>query len=604
MSASPYDYSIQFIITGIGQAQPPVGPVVCDAQILSVEIIQPESAPGASDAIIKIHATSSYGPISYSLNAGANYQVSDTFTGLTGGLYTAYIIDDNDCTASLQFAVPVLSALLVDGPDVQVSIGNFSRWNAAFNPVVFKYQRKDFQVVSVINQSGINKTRVQVNANLTGVAVGDLVYINAAPYNQVATVLTVVNSNTIVLDIPFTANAASGFVNINRLRKNYRVDTVIKYFDKITDTFQEATSRNTPNRTGLVTADISTFLQSILRTTDESDYTQLNFRDDNLSASYTIKYAEVWDGKTAEYVEIEDPYYVTFAARQLGDLYGGNMGEFVPFANETNPDKLAKFVTDFKEPVYTQGYPFDLSFIYSENILGLPIQINIDLLDINRNVIGDGSDAFLLNEDQSFLLNEDASKLIIYKGGGLYGLPEKLGLNRLLIASNYADDVYYLRIRLFYMLNGQPKYITQTQIVKINKDCDDHTVYMRWIGKTGSWNYYAFGYNQIVDLDVQNAQIIKQFVTDWQNQLGIEKVLGKSAGKKITVTAEDMPVDEIEGLEAIKYSPEVQMLVSRNPIKWQTVVLNTATFAEYETRYDAAQFKLTFNLPSINVQNQ
>ena len=68
--------------------------------------------------------------------------------------------------------------------------------------------------------------------------------------------------------------------------------------------------------------------------------------------------------------------------------------------------------------------------------------------------------------------------------------------------------------------------------------------------------------------------------------------------------AEDLSVNDIKGLQSIKYSPKVQMLVNKNPVKWQTIVLNTATFAEYETLNSQAPFSVTFNLPSINIQTQ
>jgi len=46
------------------------------------------------------------------------------------------------------------------------------------------------------------------------------------------------------------------------------------------------------------------------------------------------------------------------------------------------------------------------------------------------------------------------------------------------------------------------------------------------------------------------------------------------------------------------------MLINKNPVKWQTVVINTATYSEYETRNGQAPFSVTFNMPSINIQTQ
>ena len=133
---------------------------------------------------------------------------------------------------------------------------------------------------------------------------------------------------------------------------------------------------------------------------------------------------------------------------------------------------------------------------------------------------------------------------------------------------------------------------------------DFKSVYMRWIGLTGSWNYYRFIYNQEISLDVQNATIIKNFVTDWENQDGVEEVISKDAGQKMKLSAEDLSIADVKGLQSIKYSPKVQMMLNASPVQWQTIVLNTATFTEYETMNGQAPFSITFNMPSINIQTQ
>ena len=184
-------------------------------------------------------------------------------------------------------------------------------------------------------------------------------------------------------------------------------------------------------------------------------------------------------------------------------------------------------------------------------------------------------------------------------------MPGQLGLNRLLINANFSSDVYYFTLALMYNDNGGVAHtVTQTQIVRVDDAIDEQSVYLRWVGLSGCWNYYRFVYNQEVSLDVQNAVIIKNYVSDWENQDSIEEVIGKSAGQKVKVMAEDLSVADIKGLQSIKYSPKVQMLINKNPVKWQTIVLNTATFSEYETLNGQAPFSVTFNLPGINIQTQ
>jgi len=240
-------------------------------------------------------------------------------------------------------------------------------------------------------------------------------------------------------------------------------------------------------------------------------------------------------------------------------------------------------------------------------LVGLQLYCVLTPLDINGNPVTDGpaQTSYLLNDDGSWLLNQDGSKLIIANQTSVtMAVPAQLGLNRLLVNATFAPDVYYFTLSLNYTVGTTVTTVTQTQSVRIDNAIDEQSVYLRWIGVTGSWNYYRFVYNQEVTLDVQNAVIIKNYVFDWENQDGIEEVIGKSAGQKMKVMAEDLSVNDIKGLQSIKYSPKVQMLVNKNPVKWQTIVLNTATFSEYETLNGQAPFSVTFNLPSINIQTQ
>ncbi|TWR25736.1 hypothetical protein FPZ43_15735 [Mucilaginibacter pallidiroseus] len=602
-------YYTSFLITGQGETlEYEDTPYGCDLSITSVEVRQSESAPGAADAVIVVQASSSYLPILYSLD-GNTYQNSAVFTGLSGGARTVYVKDANNCTGIKDVSIPVLNNLLVSDPSVTLPGGNISRWSAAFNPIVFTYQRKDFSVNSVQQDTATGNAIVTISENISAVQKDDYIYLKAGVYNGVYKVTGSNGYNGLIIDIPYSGNA-TGFININRLRPYYRIITKITYTDKLTGQLSVIKATNRPNAQGTTRADISNFLQSVLRPVDESNYALANYRDDNLSASYTVSYAEAWDEgtteKTSAYVQMPQPYYVVYAAKQLGDHYSGNLASYVPFASVPQGSTKAKWITDFNEPAYSNGYPFDISFIYSEHLMGKDIFCEMVLLDINRKPLPGGPQTtYLLNEDGSWLLNNDGSRLVIARQGvANIPVPAQLGLNRLLISQNFNDDVYYLNLTLKYIDGGTSEAVTQTQTVRIDDAVDDQSVYLRWIGLSGSWNYYRFVFNQEVSLDVQNAVIIKNYVSDWQNQQGIDEVISKSAGNKVKVMAEDLSVDDIKGLQSIKYSPKVQMLVNKNPVKWQTVVINTATYAEYETRNGRAPFSITFNLPAINVQAQ
>lgn len=611
-----------------------IGPPVmrCDLAINYINIDKPESAPGALDGQVTVNAFSSYLPIQYSKD-NVNFQTSNVFTGLQGGLLEIYIKDANPlgCIAQQSVNIPVTQGLLVSDPSVSLTGGNVSRWSAAFNPIIFTYQRKDFDVTGIVRDPASGSAKVSVNGNTSaiGTAITNnntvinnaqaqgitlvntlniFLYINAGPYVGVYKIMGT-DGNSLIIDTPYNGNAA-GYVNINYLKPYYKVFTFINYRDPLTGTNTTVRSVNRPNAEGITHADISNLLQSLLRTQDAGNYTLLNYQDTNLSASYTIQYQEQYDDITkpgnvitSSRVTIAEPYYITYTARQLQSKNGGNMAEYVPFPT----GQQAKWITDFAEPAYSLNYPFDLSFIYGEALAGRQLYYQVTLLDINRQPLpGNTITSYLLNEDSSWLLNQDTSKLVIATQNlSSIPIPEHIGLNRLLINTALPDNAWYFTIALYYNdTNNNPVQITRLQTVRIDRTPDINSVYLRWIGLTGSWNYYRFIYNQEISLDVQNATIIKNFVTDWANQQGIEEVISKDAGQKMKVTAEDLSVADIKGLQSIKYSPKVQMLTGTNPVKWQTVVINTATYSEYETLNGQAPFSITFNMPSINIQTQ
>jgi hypothetical protein len=608
--STPFDIRTFSIINISEPGVPSPNPSVCDAAINFVNIDKKESSPGAADGQVTVNASSSYGPIQYSMD-GTTYQTSPTFSGMAGGTYNAIIRDANGCTASLLFTLLTVRNILISDPSVDLGNGNISRWNAAFNPVVFTYQRKDFEVISISPNVDPQKTYLGINGTVTGMQAGALVYVNAGSYKGVYSVAEVLDT-TLVINAPYiSTSATTGFININSLRPYYKILTSITCQDKLTGQQQTIQSTNRPDSSGIVKADIANFLQSLLRAKDESDFSNPNFRDDNLCASYQVQYAESWDdgsanGYTSGFITIADPYYAVYAAKQLGQRYGGNLAAYVPFPSVSDPSQLAKWITDFDEPAFSNNYPFDIGFIYSEYLLGLNIYCELTPLDINRNPLPGGAQAtYLLTEDGSRLLDEDAGKWIITgQIISITPIAEQIGLNRLTINNSFPPEAYYFTIALKYDDEHTTHTITQTQTIRIDDAVDERSVYLRWIGLSGAWNYYRFVYNQEISLDVQNATIIKNYVSDWEKQDGIEEVIGKDAGQKMKVVAEDLSVNDIKGLQSIKYSPKVQMLVNKNPVKWQTIVINTATYSEYETMNGQAPFSVTFNMPSINIQTQ
>ncbi len=615
-----HPYFTSFAITSFVPGGPVVNPATDDLALSSI-VTTPESAIGASDGTVEIIATTSFPAIQYSLN-NVTWQSSPLFSGQPGGVGTGYAKDANGGLVSGPYTVGFIGNVLASDPAVNLGSGNVSRWNAAFNPVWFHFQRKDFEVTSLVLGANGN-IQIAVNADLslltpqttttqsttfgnftTITAPGDKVYLKMANYEGTFEVLEK-SGSLLTLDCPYVANDTLGFVNINSIKAYYQVQIKVTYVDPVTGKFVTNLMSFSPNSTGFVQADLAYLLQTLLQAKDQSNYTLVNYRDMQLSASYTIQYAEVWTNALVAWTTMPNPFYVIFSAKQLGDKYGGNLAEYVPFQLGFQP---AKWLSDFSMPVYSGHFPFDLGFIFSEYMVGLAPFYNVVLLDINKKPLTDQTVAngFLLNESGTFQLNEDASKFII-ASQTLVNQPivEHVGLNRLLINFDVPDLCWYFKVQIKYTAGPNTYNLTQPITCRIDQNTTDRPVYLRWIGLNGSWQYYRFCYNQAVMLDVSEAVNIKRFVVDWQNEDTIEDVISKNAGESMQVFAENVSVDDIKGLQSIKYSPKVQILVNAGPPPtWQTIVVAGGKFNERETMLDAYSFSIAFALPGKNIQSQ
>lgn len=600
----------------------PPDPVADDLQITNV-LTTPETSIGADDGTVTINATSSFPAIQYSLD-NSTWQSSNVFTGQISGAGTAYVTDANGGALSQPYTIGLLGNILVSDPTVDLGNGNLSRWNAAFNNIWFKYQRKDFQITSISLDSGTGNIKVAVNGDMTNVKVrttitstvpgqptitssGDFVYINTALYEGSYEVLSS-SAGYLILDTPFTSNDTVGFVNINSLRPAYKVQTIITGVSQLTGKFFTITSNNYPFPDGHTDVDLQNFLQDLLRAKDYSGYNLINYRDMQLSASYTVKYAEVWQGNPGTFASITRPYYVLWAARQLQQIGGGNMQEFVPYLNGFQP---AKWVTDFLMPVYNHLFPFDIGFIFSEYMVGLAPFYEIVLLDINMQPLTDQSvnDSYLLNEDGSYLLQEDGGKFIIASQALQTDIVEHVGLNRLLINFTPPTLCWYFTLQLKYTntpVSGSPVTYPLTQAItcRIDQQTTDRQIYIKWIGLTGCYQYYTFSYNQLKQLDVSNTITVKNFIVNWETSDTIADVISKNANEKMTVYALNVSVDDIKAIRGIKTSPQVMIYIGPvvSGYNWQQINVGDQSYDEYETFIDEYAVTLTFALPSLNIQ--
>lgn len=432
-------------------------------------------------------------------------------------------------------------------------------------------------------QYSINGTGYQSSPVFTGLSAGSYTgYVQDTLGTIISAAFVVTVFVPVLISTPAT-NGSRWSALFNPVVFGYQSHTHApgrKFITEITSGYDGAanviTATHAANLTGYCRADISKYLRTLLQPKDELNYTVINYRDANISASYTVRYKEIADGFDSGWASAGAPFYVTYSAMQIGNKTGGNMQPYVTLATagQTTP---AKFLNDFATPRFYTDMPFDLSFIYSENIVGQQIKLGGNGIDINGNITGALGEVMLLNENGSVLLNQDGSRLLIEKQapGVLYS---KLGVNRLRITQSIPVQSIYLDVFLFYTdTSGQNITVTESKRLLIDSSpCNGLPYeYLKWMAPCGGWLYYMLIKNQIHELGTSNPVITQRFISDYAAADSSQQLISIDAQKKITAGKNDVPAAEAEVLATLLYSPKVYRLVDAATNTWQGVIVDT-----------------------------
>lgn len=359
---------------------------------------------------------------------------------------------------------------------------------------------------------------------------------------------------------------------------------------------------------GVAKVNLNKFLKVLVKPVDAFKYSDIAYYDTNLFAPFTVKVAGQWDIKGESFSGTETevptiipgPYFVTYAAMQLGERYGGNMAEYVSFLNGSS----AKFLTDFEEPVVWSGLPYSISFIVGDTLSTKNLIARYTTVDVNGKIVPGGlSLSYLLTELGGKLLNETGGGIVlegsvtenntIVKGTGIVRLrvPDVMSL------------VSRIKLEVYFLEGAQEIKVTRDIFIRTQQTCDkDPYVYLKWINHLGTWDYFRFGYNQYIDGNVTNDTIISKVVTDWENSEALSEVARKSGRDAITLGADNLKPSELKALSWLRKSIKVQMLISREPVKWQTVVVEPGSIDTRQTRLHSGSVKFKILLPEANIQ--
>jgi len=149
-----------------------------------------------------------------------------------------------------------------------------------------------------------------------------------------------------------------------------------------------------------------------------------------------------------------------------------------------------------------------------------------------------------------------------------------------------------------------PIRITEKKTDRINRKCPENPVYLKWWNLRGGIDYWLFSITQTESLKVGGDQIFEKDIIDLENADGVKEFLTKDARESLRIGDDNLDENDIDGIKGLLFAPKVQVLVSQNPLVWQTVLVNTGTFKIKETGESRFRIELTIEKPDLIIQTQ
>lgn len=293
-----------------------------------------------------------------------------------------------------------MSISVIQTPNVDI-YGSESKWQAVHRPINFVLERQDQQVQTKY-KPGLSTVRVQVVGSLpVEVEVGQrILWVNGS--NTETLTITAISGNIMITDGLTPGTVLGGHVVYLDAYNDYFVETVILYVGS--GGYEElGTLKSKTDLIGQVNLSISSVLKTVCEYNNKFDYNVLNKAIQGEGGAYNIRFREIYNGIEQP---LSNPFgavqYFVNATKQLGEIYGDNMADYVPTLGDDRTDK-AKFLSVFDKPTAFKDMPFSLSFIYSDNLLNN--QIECEAIGYDKNGVNIFNDTDILDINQRAKVN-------------------------------------------------------------------------------------------------------------------------------------------------------------------------------------------------------
>lgn len=484
-----------------------------------------------------------------------------------------------------------------------------SRWGSARLPYLFELQRRDYQLISTNEDAFGNVVlRVAYDAALPGeITVGSEVYFastldaqgNAGHYGEVAVVSSVATApglyHLLYTNTPaVVASTNGGFINVMS-RLNYYVAFTLNLYEAATGITHTIAVRLKPGANGKMRLDASEYITSYMVKEAPTLYSSVNLKDNNVWGKFYLEYTEVWTGSSNSTVSDQsNEYFFVDGVKQLLSQYGQNLLDYVPFPELFAPG--AKFLTDFVKPTFFAGYPFDLWFIYPDELGPAPITREEDEFTFGGALLSAVSTT--VNVAQRGGVNRLRISETGYSPGtaqiDVY-LKIYSGVQLGYFIDNYIADGYFEQDPPIPPDGITPYNLTEKKRVKFGTVCARNPVYLCWKNRLGGFDYWLFSGNQNVNISSKQTGIFNREPDDISTQNYRSTILQAEQVERITC-GDNVLLEDLQGIKGIEASPAVYVLVSQSPTVWRRVKINPKGF-QYQTKGNRADVQVEIEYP-------
>lgn len=434
-----------------------------------------------------------------------------------------------------------------------------SKWQAVEHPIKWQLQRKDAIVIG----TSLSTTPIAGNFRLelsttppTGVVVGIEIDFYDSLGVKRSGIIQNITGNYLIISVNYVFGVVVEYAIFPSLYSNYYIETSILE----NGTTEIGTLRTIPNSDGSAVVDVHRVLKTKALYDNTYNYTSLTAIDLGMSGKYKLKFRACYNFIKEAYGALTSFAYWSNSAKQIRDLYGSNMAEYV--GNLVVP---CKFLSVFERPTNFIGYSFSLSYIFGGDFAKqLRKNENSTYTFLTTTTLNTGSVNRLLVSDTATSVSIE------------YGIPDGLG---------------------GFIKQGD---LTETKEIKINQACLNNAVALSWLNTLGGREHWVFSYNQIHSIDTGVGATFEPYIDDLQNARSNVFDLERFEQPKITLGA-SVDIEDIRGLKTILSSICVELQTTSG---WIGVRPETGSFKILETKGTTADIEFTIQLPYTNIQSR